>query len=75
MIDNSSLLKKMLARGRIRLQDGDALREVPDPLPASIGFQKVEGMLLGLAIGDSLGAALEGMLPAESRRRHGEIRR
>jgi ADP-ribosyl-[dinitrogen reductase] hydrolase len=75
MIDNSSLLKKMLARGRIRLQDGDALREVPLPLPASIGFQKVEGMLLGLAIGDSLGAASEGILPVESRRRHGEIRR
>ena len=31
--------------------------------------------MLGLAIGGSLGAASEGMLPAESRRRYGEIRR
>lgn len=74
MIDNSGLLKSLMTRGRIRLQDGDTLREIPPPLPESIGFQKVEGMLLGLAIGDSLGAASEGMLPPERLRRHGEIR-
>jgi ADP-ribosyl-[dinitrogen reductase] hydrolase len=74
MIDNSVLLKKLLARGRIRLQDGDTLREIPSALPESIGFQKIEGMLLGLAIGDSLGAASEGMLPTERRRRYSEIR-
>ncbi len=74
MIDNSGLLKSLMTRGRIRLQDGDTLREIPPPLPESIGFQKVEGMLLGLAIGDSLGAASEGMLPSERLRRHGEVR-
>lgn len=75
MIDNSGLLRSLLTRGRIRLQDGYALREIPATLPQAIGFQKVEGMLLGLAIGDSLGAASEGMLPAERLRRHGEIKR
>jgi ADP-ribosyl-[dinitrogen reductase] hydrolase len=74
MIDNRGLLKSLLAKGRIRLQDGDTLREIPPALPESIGFQKVEGMLLGLAIGDSLGAASEGMLTSERLRRHGEIR-
>lgn len=35
---------------------------------------RVRGMLLGLAIGDSLGNTSEGLAPAERRRRHGEIR-
>ncbi len=74
MIDNSGLLKSLMARGRIRLQDGDTLHQILPPLPESIGFQKVEGMLLGLAIGDSLGVASEGMLPSERLRRYGEIR-
>jgi len=74
MVDNSSLLRNLMARGRIRLRDGVALRQIPPLLPQSIGFQKVEGMLLGLAIGDSLGAASEGMLPSERLRRYGEVR-
>ena len=35
---------------------------------------RVRGMLLGLAVGDSLGNTSEGLKPAERRRAHGEIR-
>ncbi len=54
-----------------------ALRVATDPsrlsLPprASIDWDRMEGMLLGLAIGDSLGNTSESKLPAERRARHG----
>lgn len=35
---------------------------------------RVEGMLLGLAIGDALGNTTEGMTPAQRRSAHGEVR-
>jgi ADP-ribosylglycohydrolase len=35
---------------------------------------RIEGMLLGLAIGDALGNTTEGLIPADRRRRFGEIR-
>lgn len=41
------------------------------PKPA---FDRVEGMLLGLAIGDALGNRSESLPPRERRRQHGEIR-
>ncbi len=46
-----------------------------DSAPASvdIDFRDVRGMLLGLAIGDALGAPTEGMLPEERRSRFGDI--
>lgn len=35
---------------------------------------RLEGMLLGLAIGDALGNTTEAMLPSQRRRQYGEIR-
>src|SRR5437867_952331 len=37
-------------------------------------FDAVEGMLLGLAMGDALGNTTEGQSPGERRETHGEIR-
>ena len=37
-------------------------------------FDRVRGMLLGLAIGDALGNTSEGMLPAHRNQTYGEIR-
>jgi hypothetical protein len=37
-------------------------------------LDRIEGMLLGLAVGDALGNTTEGLTPAERRRRFGEIR-
>ena len=73
MIDNIELLKEQLAKGRIRMQDGEILHQSPLPLPDHFNFEKVEGMLLGLAVGDSLGATTEGRKPAQRFSIHGEI--
>jgi len=74
MIDNIPVLRDLLARGKIRLRDSQMLSESPPPLPESFVFEKVEGMLLGLAIGDALGATSEGKQPGERRNLYGEIR-
>ena len=46
---------------------------MPEPF-SSVDWAKVEGMLLGLAIGDALGNITEGLLPGERREDFGEIR-
>ena len=74
MIDNTRLLQECMDYGVIRLHNADILHHTPSPLPPDFDFQKVEGMLLGLAIGDALGAPTEGMLPGERHARYGEIR-
>ena len=43
-------------------------------MPEGFDFGKVEGMMLGLAIGDALGNTSEGMLPSARQGRFGEIR-
>jgi ADP-ribosylglycohydrolase len=73
MIDNTNLLKQLLANGTIRLRESELLYQRPPLLPDSFRFEKVEGMLLGLAIGDSLGAPSEGKLPQERRERYGIV--
>lgn len=74
MIDNTPLVRELLARGRIRLRDSQILYQSPPPLPKSFVFEKVEGMLLGLAIGDALGATSEGKQPADRYNLYREIR-
>ena len=74
MIDNTYLLKDLLVKDRIRMRDSDILYQSPPPLPESFRFEKVEGMLLGLAIGDALGAPSEGKQPAQRHKLYGEIR-
>jgi ADP-ribosylglycohydrolase len=58
---------------KIRLERSELLDRSPAPLPVDV-WDRVEGMLLGLAVGDSLGNPAEG-LTADVRRQHfGEIR-
>ena len=65
---------ELLATGGIRLQRGPLFDEVVPPKQAAFDFGRVEGMLLGLAIGDALGASTESQLPHRRRAAHGEIR-
>lgn len=74
MIDNTNLLRHLFTNGTIRLRDSELLYRPPPPLPDSFRFEKVEGMLLGLAIGDALGAPSEHKSAKERRRLYGEVK-
>ena len=74
MIDNSNLLSDLINEGIMRVHDGLIFHSQPAHLPYNCCFDKVEGMLLGAAIGDSLGATSEGLSADERYSTHGEIR-
>jgi len=67
------LLDQLLRESAVRIHDGRFLHMPPQGLTTDFTFDKVEGMLLGLAIGDALGNTSEGLLPAERRQRFGEV--
>ena len=70
----AGLLRQLLVGGAARLRPGGWLWQAPAPLPPTFRFDRAEGMLLGLAIGDALGSTTAGMLPAERRAAAGEVR-
>jgi ADP-ribosyl-[dinitrogen reductase] hydrolase len=84
--DNAALLRQLLAENAIDLRCGELLDRPPAPLPAAPAatgasddarastWDRVEGMLLGIAVGDALGNTSEGMTPADRRARYGEVR-
>ena len=74
MIDNTGLLRDLITRDAIRICDSPIFSKTPKALPSNFDFGKVEGMLLGLAIGDALGATSEGKQPADRHLLYGEIR-
>ena len=71
---NAQLLRQLLAEGGIDLRRGELFDRPPAPLPPSLSWDRVEGMLLGLAIGDALGNTTESMRPADRGERYGEVR-
>lgn len=71
---NVTTLESLFASGAIDLARGPIFDTDPPPPPADFDFDKVEGMMLGLAIGDALGNTSEGMLPHKRRLSHGEVR-
>jgi ADP-ribosyl-[dinitrogen reductase] hydrolase len=73
-MDNTTVLNRLLVQGKIALEPAPFLSLAPSPLPEDWDFGRVEGMLLGLAIGDALGNTTESQLPATRRQSHGEIR-
>jgi len=74
LTDNRALLERLLETQRIDLHRGALFDEAPAPLLASFDWDRVDGMLLGLAIGDALGNTTESQLPARRREEYGEIR-
>jgi ADP-ribosyl-[dinitrogen reductase] hydrolase len=72
--DNSASLNRLFAQGKIVLEPAALLNQIPSSLPEDWDFGRVEGMLLGLAIGDALGNTTESQLPATRRQSHGEVR-
>ena len=74
-VDTSWTQARALALcGRLKLNWHSLLDAAPPPLPTGIDLaDKVEGMMLGLAVGDALGNTSESMNPSGRRARHGWI--
>lgn len=70
---NGEMLDWLFEEGKIDIARGAVFDKPPEPFPGGVDFGRVEGMMLALAVGDSLGATTEGALP-EARRKRGEIR-
>jgi len=72
MTANRDTLAQLFDSGQIDLRRGSLFSQVPAPLPPD-RWERIEGMMLGLAIGDALGNTTEGLLPHERRALFGEI--
>jgi ADP-ribosylglycohydrolase len=74
MPTNQEFLEHLFKSGQIDIRRGPIFDAAPGPIPTSLDFDRVEGMMLGLAIGDALGVTTEGMLPSHRSSVHGELR-
>ncbi len=63
---NSALLADLFRTGGVRVRQSDFFSQVPAPMPPTFNFDRIEGMMLGLAIGDALGT--EGISLTKRRR-------
>src|SRR5215510_2789780 len=71
--NHPSDIRKLVRAGRLDLSE-EALDTLPQPRHhGGVAFDRVEGMLLGLAIGDALGNTSESRIPSERRDIYGEI--
>jgi len=71
---NRETLEFLFDKRLIDIRHSALFDSAPPPLPASLDFDRVEGMMLGLAVGDSLGNTSEGLAPASRRLHLGEVR-
>jgi ADP-ribosyl-[dinitrogen reductase] hydrolase len=69
---NRELLDRLWDDGAIEIEHAPLFETAPSATP--LDRDRVEGMLLGLAIGNALAETTEGLLPEERRRRFGEVR-
>jgi ADP-ribosylglycohydrolase len=74
MKSNREILDWLFDEGRINVERGPLFGAAPGPLPPDLDFDRVRGMMLGLAIGDALGNTSEGLAPRERRALWGEVR-
>jgi ADP-ribosylglycohydrolase len=65
------LFEEVLVSGDLPIRRGRLLTSQPGA--AAVSWNRIEGMLLGLAVGDALGNTSEGQTAGDRRRTHGEI--
>jgi hypothetical protein len=70
---SEQILTHLFGTHQIELRRGTLFDTSPGPMPDSLDVDRVEGMMLGLAIGDALGATTEDQLP--QKRRAGSVGR
>ncbi len=71
---NAQILNELFANEKINIKRGAIFDKPSQRAIILIDFDRIEGMMLGLAVGDSLGNSSEGMTPADRNERFGEIR-
>jgi ADP-ribosylglycohydrolase len=74
MSNNRRIVEDLFQSSEIALVRSPFLDQAPEPLPSTFNFDKIDGMMLGLAIGDALGITTESWLPSQRRMTYGEIR-
>ncbi|MCI0447277.1 ADP-ribosylglycohydrolase family protein [bacterium] len=74
MIDNQTILHDLFTHNAIRIHRGKIFDRELQPKTSNFDFAKVEGMMLGLAVGDALGNTTEGLSPAIRADSFGEVR-
>ena len=72
--DNRNMLSHLFDEGKINIKRGAIFDASPKPMPDNLDFDRIEGMLLGLAVGDALGNTTEGMRAGQRAKLYGEIR-
>ena len=70
---NRAILGSLFNEAAIAIQRGPIFDTTPGPIMGRAEFDRIEGMLLGIAIGDSLGNTTEGMTPRAREARHGIV--
>ncbi|MCL5434387.1 MAG: ADP-ribosylglycohydrolase family protein [Candidatus Marsarchaeota archaeon] len=69
---NSEIMKKLFKDGIIKSNEPSFIYRTK-PKAKLVGFSRIEGMLLGIAIGDSLGNTTESMTPEQRKQGYGLI--
>ncbi len=69
---NRDVFDRLCGEGRMPICRASLFDTKPVGVPSS--WDRVRGMMLGLAIGDALGNTTEGQLPYRRRKEHGEVR-
>jgi len=70
---NADTINALFERNAIAIRRGSLFDREPGPLN-DVSIDRLEGMILGLAVGDSLGNTSEGQLPVARGEAFGEIR-
>ncbi len=74
MTDNRKIFDSLIRDRKIEIKRSGLFEYEPKPLTGDSVFDRIEGMMLGLAIGDALGNTTESQLPGGRFKSYGEIR-